>query len=152
MKRPFLINPVKISSRTKIVFLWLQGMSARNISSAMNISVSTVYRWISRWYDEGSMLSRTSRRRQRTPRFENTKALVPIRLQSIKLPDSFVAYFLHYHQQMSLANFYHNNLYKNCVPNEYFIIDKIRAKVMKMYTPIMFEMKNTQSDCSSSLR
>nr|XP_045620076.1 uncharacterized protein LOC123771526 [Procambarus clarkii] len=44
MKRPFFTNSLVINNRARIVWLWLHGMSAREISLVTRFSVSTVYR------------------------------------------------------------------------------------------------------------
>lgn len=46
------------SERQRIVRMWLGGSSARVISHATGISVSTVHRWVRRWREEGTVETR----------------------------------------------------------------------------------------------
>lgn len=52
-----------VTYRTNIVLLWLAGMSPREISQKLGPSISTVYRWIRRWQEEGTVETRTHRSR-----------------------------------------------------------------------------------------
>lgn len=47
-----------MADRLVMVWMWLNGASARRISSHTGASVSTVYRWIRRWNDEGTLETR----------------------------------------------------------------------------------------------
>lgn len=47
-----------LNKRCTIVQMWNKGMSARRIASEMKTSVTTVYRWVSRWCEEGSLMTR----------------------------------------------------------------------------------------------
>lgn len=47
-----------LNKRCTIVQMWNKGMSARRIASEMKTSVTTVYRWVSRWSEEGSLMTR----------------------------------------------------------------------------------------------
>lgn len=50
--------------RKRMVWLWLAGMSAREISCCTGASVSTVYRWVRRWQAGSSLEAKDSRGRQ----------------------------------------------------------------------------------------
>lgn len=50
---------VLLADRARIVWMWLSGMSVREISQESGTSVSTVYRWIRRWQKEGSLERRS---------------------------------------------------------------------------------------------
>ncbi|KAG7177467.1 putative variant ionotropic glutamate receptor-like 21 [Homarus americanus] len=52
-----------LKARIKIVWMWLGGMSVRDISDESGASVSTVYRWIRRWQKEGTVSTRTNYKR-----------------------------------------------------------------------------------------
>lgn len=52
-----------VASRRWIVWLWLRGASAMAISQQTGVSLSTVYRWVRRWHEEGSVEARPYRRR-----------------------------------------------------------------------------------------
>lgn len=41
--------------RLHIIEMWIKGSSARVISHATGISVSTVHRWVRRWREEGTV-------------------------------------------------------------------------------------------------
>ncbi|KAK4323256.1 hypothetical protein Pmani_006038 [Petrolisthes manimaculis] len=43
------------SQRQLIIRMWLAGSSARVISHATGISISTVHRWVRRWREEGTI-------------------------------------------------------------------------------------------------
>lgn len=55
------------TDRLRMVWMWLAGKSARTISLETGISICTVYRWIRRWREEGSVDSRPYRGKYRTP-------------------------------------------------------------------------------------
>lgn len=46
------------AERERIIRMWQQGSSARVISQATGISVSTVHRWVRRWREEGTVNTR----------------------------------------------------------------------------------------------
>lgn len=48
-------QPTSLQERSKFVFLWVGGKSARTIAKEMGVSPSTVCRWISRWREEGNV-------------------------------------------------------------------------------------------------
>lgn len=64
MDEPYPHKTTNISQRTKIVWMWISGQSARYIAQETHTSVSTVYRWIRRWEREGSVS--TKPRNERT--------------------------------------------------------------------------------------
>lgn len=45
----------RVSERTKIVWMWLQGVAARDIARLTGVSLTTVYRWVRRWEDQGTV-------------------------------------------------------------------------------------------------
>ncbi|KAK4313262.1 hypothetical protein Pmani_003158 [Petrolisthes manimaculis] len=47
------------TERTKIIWLWLAGLAARDIATETGTSLSTVYRWIRRWEKEGTLATRS---------------------------------------------------------------------------------------------
>ena len=51
-----------IAARRWVVWLWLRGVSAMAISQQTGVSLSTVYRWVRRWHEEGSVEARPYRR------------------------------------------------------------------------------------------
>lgn len=46
------------TQRARMVWLWVGGQSARSIARETGASVSTVYRWIRRWEQEGNVHTR----------------------------------------------------------------------------------------------
>lgn len=46
------------TQRARMVWMWVGGQSARTIAQATGASVSTVYRWIRRWEQEGNIHTR----------------------------------------------------------------------------------------------
>ncbi|KAK3886252.1 hypothetical protein Pcinc_009585 [Petrolisthes cinctipes] len=58
MDRGITNAPAVIAERAKIVWLSLKGASARTVSQQTGASLSTVYRWIRRWQEEGSVRTR----------------------------------------------------------------------------------------------
>ncbi|KAK4299457.1 hypothetical protein Pmani_028270 [Petrolisthes manimaculis] len=46
------------TDRTRIMWLWLAGYTARDIAAETGTSLSTVYRWIRRWEKEGTLVTR----------------------------------------------------------------------------------------------
>lgn len=53
------------TDRLRIVWMWLRGMSAREISLETGASLCTVYRWVRRWQEEGNVETRPYRGRPR---------------------------------------------------------------------------------------
>ncbi|KAK4317317.1 hypothetical protein Pmani_011581 [Petrolisthes manimaculis] len=51
-------SPAVVAERARIVWLWLRGESARTVSQQTGASLSTVYRWIRRWQEEGTVRTR----------------------------------------------------------------------------------------------
>lgn len=60
--------------RARIVWMWLTGMSAREISVYTGASVSTVYRWVHRWNEERTLEERPNRGRPRKRVMQNNQA------------------------------------------------------------------------------
>lgn len=46
------------TQRARMVWMWVGGQSARSIARETGASVSTVYRWIRRWEQEGNVHTR----------------------------------------------------------------------------------------------
>lgn len=46
------------TERARMVWMWMGGQSARDIAQETGASVSTVYRWIRRWEQEGNIHTR----------------------------------------------------------------------------------------------
>lgn len=57
--------PAVVAERARIVWLWLGGASARSVSQQTGASLSTVYRWIRRWQEEGSVRTRPFHKEKR---------------------------------------------------------------------------------------
>lgn len=55
-----------IARRVAIVHMWQNGIPVRNISSRTGASVTTVYRWVRRWQEEGTVQTKAYRRKPRT--------------------------------------------------------------------------------------
>lgn len=51
-----------VNARLRMVWLWLAGLSVREVSCHMRVSVTTVYRWVRRWQEEGTVKTRSYRR------------------------------------------------------------------------------------------
>lgn len=68
-------SPAVLAERAKIVLLWLGGSSARSISQQTGASLSTVYRWIHRWQEEGSVETKPYQRRLRKVQWNDKKDL-----------------------------------------------------------------------------
>lgn len=49
--------------RNQIVRLWLTGASAMTISNHLRVSLSTVYRWVRRWQEQGTVKTKPYRKR-----------------------------------------------------------------------------------------
>lgn len=68
-------SPAVLAERAKIVLLWLGGSSARSISQQTGASLSTVYRWIHRWQEEGSVETKPYQRRLRKVQWNDKRDL-----------------------------------------------------------------------------
>lgn len=64
MRRQSLNKLMLSVFRARMVWLWMTGMSAREISCFTGASVSTVYRWVRRWQAGGSVEAKHCRGRQ----------------------------------------------------------------------------------------
>ncbi|KAK3885063.1 hypothetical protein Pcinc_010717 [Petrolisthes cinctipes] len=51
-------NKSVTTDRTRIMWLWLAGITPRDIAAETGTSLSTVYRWIRRWEKKGTLVSR----------------------------------------------------------------------------------------------
>lgn len=51
------------AARAKMVWYWQAGIPVRDISHHTGVSVTTVYRWVRRWQEEGSVETRSYRRK-----------------------------------------------------------------------------------------
>ncbi|KAG7162293.1 putative Glutamate receptor-like 74 [Homarus americanus] len=52
-RRP--VKPTAVEDRVKFVWMWVEGMSLRAIARETGASVTTVYRWVHRWQQEGNV-------------------------------------------------------------------------------------------------
>lgn len=66
-----------VAERSKIVLLWMGGTSAKLISKQTGASLSTVYRWIRRWQDEGSVKTRPYHRKLRSTSWTCERSIIP---------------------------------------------------------------------------
>lgn len=69
-------RPAVMAERARIVWLWLGGASARAISHQTGASLSTVYRWVLRWQEEGTVETKPYYRRLRKDPWSETKKLL----------------------------------------------------------------------------
>ncbi|XP_066984733.1 uncharacterized protein [Macrobrachium rosenbergii] len=65
-----------LCGRTKMVCMWVGGMSARAIAQETGTSVTTVYRWIRRWQKEGNVETKPRSGRPRTTTAEEDQKIV----------------------------------------------------------------------------
>ncbi|XP_068234399.1 uncharacterized protein [Palaemon carinicauda] len=65
-----------LCGRTKMVCMWVGGMSARAIAQETGTSVTTVYRWIRRWQKEGNVETKPRCGRPRTTTPEEDQKIV----------------------------------------------------------------------------
>ncbi|KAK4327297.1 hypothetical protein Pmani_002238 [Petrolisthes manimaculis] len=75
-----------MADRLVMVWMWLNGTSARRISRYTGASVSTVYRWIRRWYDEGTLETRPYCGRHMTIDTRKPTSVSSEYLHNLKLP------------------------------------------------------------------
>ncbi|XP_071540847.1 uncharacterized protein [Panulirus ornatus] len=61
VRRRLAFKPTGVDDRARIVLMWADGVSPRDIAQEAETSVSTVYRWIRRWRKEGNVHSRRCR-------------------------------------------------------------------------------------------
>lgn len=95
-KRGSYIRTLK-TDRLRMVWMWLEGKSARAISLETGISICTVYRWIRRWREEGNVDIRPYRGKYRC------NAMSPLLLTSYS--SQLIKHFLDTHY--TLAPMYH---------------------------------------------
>ncbi|XP_066984757.1 probable glutamate receptor [Macrobrachium rosenbergii] len=55
MNQPPTRSKKDVGERARLVWMWATGTSARNIAKQTGISVTTIYRWIRRWRNEGTL-------------------------------------------------------------------------------------------------
>lgn len=65
-----------MAERARIVWLWLGGASARAISHQTGASLSTVYRWVRRWQEEGTVETKPYQRQLRKNPWSETNKLL----------------------------------------------------------------------------
>ncbi|KAG7156452.1 putative helix-turn-helix HTH_28 domain containing protein 2, partial [Homarus americanus] len=65
MNSRYKYQPTAENERANFVRLWLSGMSIRVIARASHTSVSTVYRWIRRWLQDGNVNTKLHNPRSR---------------------------------------------------------------------------------------
>ncbi|XP_045124108.1 uncharacterized protein LOC123512028 [Portunus trituberculatus] len=63
-RRQSLSKMIVHAFRTRMIWLWLAGLSAREISCCTGASVSTVYRWLRRWQAGDSLEIKNFKGRQ----------------------------------------------------------------------------------------
>lgn len=68
--------------RARIVQLWQKGTAVRTISRKTGASVTTVYRWIRRWQEEGTLKTRPYRKRPRAATWQREVAIAASSLSS----------------------------------------------------------------------
>lgn len=66
-----------VAERSRIVLLWMGGTSAKLISKQTGSSLSTVYRWIRRWQEEGSVKTRPYHRKLRSTPWACERSIFP---------------------------------------------------------------------------
>ncbi|XP_064099407.1 glutamate receptor-like [Macrobrachium nipponense] len=64
MRRMYPTSEEALNLRAQLVGLWFLGMSLQMISHSTGLSISTAYRWIKRWQQEGHLHSRTRAKRR----------------------------------------------------------------------------------------
>lgn len=72
LRRP-PFQPTCLEVRAKIVWMWVEGLPARNIAKATGTSVTTIYRWVRRWEKEDNVLTKPRKGRPRGSRREAKK-------------------------------------------------------------------------------
>lgn len=70
-----------VAERSKIVLLWMGGTSAKLISKQTGASLSTVYRWIRRWQEEGSVKTRPYHRKLRSTPWTCERSTLPSNME-----------------------------------------------------------------------
>lgn len=68
--------------RARIVHLWQKGTAVRTISRKTGASITTVYRWIRRWQEEGTLKTRPYRKRPRAATWQREIAAAASSLSS----------------------------------------------------------------------
>lgn len=82
-----------VAERSKIVLLWMGGTSAKLISKQTGASLSTVYRWIRRWQEEGSVKTRPYHRRLRSTPWTCERNIIPSNIEKSSWTFSSTANF-----------------------------------------------------------
>lgn len=86
-----------MNGRTTIIRLWLQGLCVRDISYLTRASMTTVYRWVKRWQDNGTVMTRPYSKTSRFSLSNYNSQLNSDFSQMIHLSNSLhVPYFLHF--------------------------------------------------------
>ncbi|KAK4329326.1 hypothetical protein Pmani_000360 [Petrolisthes manimaculis] len=58
MEQRRIFRLTALSERAKFVSMWVEGKTTRNIAIELDVSASTVSRWIKRWKTEGNVNTR----------------------------------------------------------------------------------------------
>ena len=65
----------RIQERARIVWMWAYKIPARTIAREIGMSVSSVYKWIQRWRQEGTVNTRPRSRRPRLSSLKDRKSI-----------------------------------------------------------------------------
>ena len=79
--------PTQRHERAGFVWLWAYGVPIRNIAVLSGTSITTVYRWIRRWQEEGHVNSRPKSGRMR---LGTRKGGAPVQLRHLPSPSSWL--------------------------------------------------------------
>ena len=73
-----------IARRIAIVQMWQKGIPIRNISNRTGSSVTTVYRWVRRWQEQGTVEAKPYRRKPRAMHWQREVIMAPIFHRHVK--------------------------------------------------------------------
>lgn len=101
-----------INNRSRIVWMWMAGVSARDIALHNGFSLSTVYRWVRRWKKEGAVNTKTCYK-------ENSAHIVSFNMNKYNLMSTPVPQ--PYNASLASSSPYtDSNFMSNLINNEYF--------------------------------
>lgn len=91
------------ADRALVVWMWECGQSARTIARDVHISVTTVYRWVRQWKQEGSLTARPRSRKVRATPPGSSSAVVALTCQPAASLGG-VSLNPHYHRNQNSVN------------------------------------------------
>lgn len=150
MARLHKFKPTTLADRTRFVWLWRSGLSARTIAQESGTSVTTVCRWIKRWRREGTVAKRPRSGRPRKREKQRTDSLCHNTYHHLTAENKYklLNWFLQTQVQGLLPWRIKHNSESN-LPKKYTVSDSVPAE-MSMHSETNPSLSIRKFECMSS--